>query len=97
AAAPSALIFQSSSEDQELIWVDRSGKRLGTVGEPGPWVDFTLSPDEQRLALMRLDSDGRAGHIWILDLALGTTSRITSESDGDYMPVWSRDGKRVTF
>ena len=35
----------------QLTWMDRSGKPLGTVAEPGDYFNIALSPDEKRVAV----------------------------------------------
>jgi hypothetical protein len=35
----------------ELVWFDRHGRRIGTVGERADYGDFELSPDGTRVAL----------------------------------------------
>jgi len=37
------------------------------------------------------------GDIWVHDLLLGTESRLTFDAAGDWWPIWSPDGLRVTF
>ena len=35
---------------RQLVWLDRSGKQLGSIGAPGIYLDVNLSPDESRTA-----------------------------------------------
>ena len=37
--------------DRELVWFDRGGKELGSVGEPGAYISPALYPDEKRVAV----------------------------------------------
>ena len=37
----------TSSGNEILTWYDRSGKKLGTVGEQAEFFDLDLSPDEK--------------------------------------------------
>jgi hypothetical protein len=39
----------------ELVWFDRRGNRLGTVGAPANYSVPALSPDEKKLAVTRID------------------------------------------
>jgi hypothetical protein len=43
----------------DLVWFDRSGKRLATVGEPGRHTRPALSPDEKQVAVDRFDPQSR--------------------------------------
>jgi hypothetical protein len=92
-----SLVYRTANPDTQLAWFDRSGKRLGTVGEPTRYGRFELSPDDRQLAFERLDADLRHGNLWLLDLVRGAASRLTSTASSDYAPSWSPDGRRILF
>jgi eukaryotic-like serine/threonine-protein kinase len=96
-SATGVLLYRSANPDFQLAWFDRSGKRRGNVGEPTRYGKLELSPDEKRVAFERLDADGRHANLWLVDLARGSTSRLTSTMGSDYAPVWSPDGGRLLF
>jgi Tol biopolymer transport system component len=81
----------------QLTWLDRSGRRLGSVGEPGILGEPALSPDGKRAAVSVLDAASRIVQIWLYDLASGAGSRFTLGSSTSRFPVWSSDGSRVYF
>ena len=81
----------------QLAWLDRSGRRLGSVGEPGILGEPALSPDGRRAAVSVLDAASRTVQIWLYDLASGTGSRFTLGSWASRFPIWSPDGSRVYF
>jgi serine/threonine protein kinase len=82
----------------QWTWFDRSGNRLGTVGELGQYGGrSSLSPDDKLLALDRIDSDSGKYDIWLIDLVRGISSRFTFGQNHDRNPVWSPDGKRIVF
>ena len=86
-----------SSGNRQLVWFDRSGKRLDKVGTPGIVWDFSLSPDEKRVAFRRVDRQTRNEDIWMLDLLRGTESRFTFRPARDDDPIWSPDGSKILF
>jgi eukaryotic-like serine/threonine-protein kinase len=81
----------------ELTWFDRTGKKLGAVGEPGETTNPILSPDGQRVLITRRDPATKTRDLWILDLARGASSRVTFDPADDHNPVWSPDGAYVIF
>jgi Tol biopolymer transport system component len=81
----------------QLVWTDRSGRRLGVVGEPAIYTNPALSPDDRRLAVGRLDPQTGTRDIWLFDLPRNTGSRLTFDPADDIGPAWSPDGSRVLF
>jgi serine/threonine protein kinase/WD40 repeat protein len=81
----------------ELVWFDRQGKRLGTVGEPADYSNPALSPDEKKLVVCRVNPQARTRDLWLFDLARGTSSRFTFDPADKTNPVWSPDGSRIAF
>ena len=81
----------------ELRWFDRSGKSLGTVGEPGPFQQMRLSPDQRRVAIERIDPESGIDDIWTLELASNILTRLTFDPAGVTDPVWSPDSRTIAF
>jgi Tol biopolymer transport system component len=81
----------------QLTWMDRTGKQVGTAGEPGDYFNIALSPDERHVAVTRLTGTPENRDIWLVDLARSVTSRLTSDPANDILPLWSPDGARVLF
>jgi hypothetical protein len=93
------LTFRHSGNSPEsaLQWFDRSGKRLGVVGEAADYSNPALSPDDRRLAVGIRDSQTKTRDIWILDLLRGTRTRMTFDPADDLDSIWSPDGTRIAF
>jgi eukaryotic-like serine/threonine-protein kinase len=91
------LAYSSQVVDKaRLVWFRRDGTRLGNIGEPGPYRQIALSPDEKQVAVeQRLDPS--AGDIWLLNLTSGIFERFTSAPSSEQDPVWSPDGRRIVF
>jgi Tol biopolymer transport system component len=62
----------------------------GVLGEPGPYGQFALSPDERRLAVLMPRS------LWIMDSTSGAR-QLMVEAPAIADPRWSPDGTRVAF
>jgi eukaryotic-like serine/threonine-protein kinase len=90
----------SMMEPKQLTWFDRSGQKLGTLGEPGAYISANLSPDERSVAVSRVDPASNLNNrrdIWILDVERGTSRRLTFDPADESNPVWSPDGTRIAF
>ena len=72
---------------------DRSGRPLGTLGDPGPYIQMTLSHDGQRLAIQRSIS---SPEISLVDANRGVSTRFTGERRAAG-PVWSPDGRVLAY
>ena len=74
-----------------LVWVDRRGGARPLPAPPRPYENPRLSPDGSRVAVDVNDD------VWVYDLVRGTLTRLTFEPTENETPVWTPDGKRVTY
>jgi Tol biopolymer transport system component len=87
---------------RELVWLDRGGNVLGTIGGPGGYLSPSLSPDEKRIAVGVRDPQSgnlawNSTDIWLTDLARNLSSRFTFSQATSSRPIWSPDGSRIAF
>jgi serine/threonine protein kinase/Tol biopolymer transport system component len=97
-AGTGVLVAQTGTgaAKSQMMWFDRNGKPVGTVGPPGLAGNVNLSPDGQRVAVDQTDTDGRHVNIWIYGLG-SEASRLTFSLAADQLPIWSPDGRVITF
>lgn len=88
------LAYRTTGQTQ-LVWVDRRGVALGSMGGPGHYSNPTLSPDEQRLAIERTDPATGYSDVWIYELRSGLASRLTHS--GAERPLWSPRADRIVY
>jgi serine/threonine protein kinase len=84
--------------NSQMAWLDRTGKTIGTLGEPGLLIRPSISPDGKRVAVGISPSDARE-KIWIYDVERGTRIPLVGEESGPnlYHPIWSPDGKQIVY
>ena len=87
----------SAGDVSSLIWMDREGRDLQTVGKPADYRQIGLSHDNRRVAATIVDSKNDRADVWVLDIERGTATRLTFDPEDDYAPIWSVDDRRVFF
>jgi Tol biopolymer transport system component/predicted Ser/Thr protein kinase len=93
------LAYRTRAQDFQLTWLDRQGKTMSRVSEPGAYESFAVSPDGTRAVVSRTNAfqGTTASNLWLLDLARGTNKRFTSSVGRNDHPVWSPDGSGIVF
>jgi Tol biopolymer transport system component len=98
-ASVSGIAYRSrgAGAKRQLTWFDRSGKSLGKVGEADEAALWNpeLSPDGKRVAVDRTINSNR--DVWVMDIARGLLTRLTSSPASEGWPFWSPDGTRILF
>jgi eukaryotic-like serine/threonine-protein kinase len=77
----------------QLVKVDRNGKEISRIGEPGEINEFRLSRDGNAVAV----GIGNPPDLWIHDVARNVRSRLTSGPMSEFGAVFSRDGSQLVY
>jgi serine/threonine protein kinase len=93
------LAYQTGafSSGSRLIWYDRTGKPVDTLGERGAYFNCALSPDGRSLAVDLIDPLSNQSDVWIYDLSRRIRTRLTFTNSPDQFPVWTADGRTVLY
>ncbi len=92
-----ALVVPPPPILRQITVLDRQGKTVRKVGDPGLYDSPSLSPDGTRLAVMRSDAVTNNLDIWSIDMKTGKGTAITNDEDQDITPIWSPDGKQILY
>jgi WD40 repeat protein len=75
-----------------MVWLDRAGKELSTVGPPARFTHLTLSPDGRAAAVTQIE-EPLPPDLWIFDTGVGRGIRLTRDQIAQVIPVFSSDGR----
>ena len=92
-----ALVVPPPPRLRQITVLDRQGKTVRKVGEPGLYDLPALSPDGTRVAVVRSDPATNNVDIWSIDMSTGKGTAITNDEDQDITPIWSPDGKQILY
>jgi serine/threonine-protein kinase len=98
-SAQGTLVYvpgEQESTRRTLFWVDRGGAALALAVPPRGFQRPRISPNGRQVAFT-IGEAGEATDVWVLSLERGTLTRITHTVGEDESPVWTQDGKRVTY
>jgi WD40 repeat protein len=92
------LVYQTGpSSGTLLVWHDRAGKQLGSLGTQTGNRDVRLSPDGRWASVTLPSNSTQQLDIWLFDVARGLSKRLTFGHSGSMDAVWSPDGRRVAY
>ncbi len=84
-----------SAQRRHLVWVDRSGRVLNTVGpDDGSQANPELAANGRRVVIQRAIRENV--NLWLID-ARGVGSAFTVDEGTKVNPLWSADGGRIVF
>jgi eukaryotic-like serine/threonine-protein kinase len=95
------LVYIPATTEEEykstLTWVDRSGAAKPLPAAPQGYASPSILPDGGSVAVtIAPPAQPMGNNIAVFDLARGTLTRLTSVGNNG-MPIWTPDGKRLTY
>jgi Tol biopolymer transport system component len=78
-----------------IRWLDRAGKTALLRSTASDWSNPSFSPDGRKLAMDIFD--GSQSDVWIYEWERDTLSRLTFDPADDVRPIWTSDGRYITF
>ncbi len=92
-----AVIRSGAGSQEQLQWFDRKGEAAGTLGPRWDVLQPRISPDGSRVAVTAPDPQTGNRDLFVIEVARGNVSRLTTHVANDWYPVWSPDGKQILF
>jgi eukaryotic-like serine/threonine-protein kinase len=91
------LVIRTDNQQMlRLLWLDRAGRELGTLGTPNDYWSVNLSPDDRFALPVKHDALSGQFKLWIASLSDGLMEPL-SDSSHPSAPIWSRDSKTVYY
>jgi Tol biopolymer transport system component/predicted Ser/Thr protein kinase len=93
------LVYQRGgtvADLSELLWFDRSGKALGSLGPPAFYYHPRISHDGRRVAVDKSDLLNK-GDIWVYEVSGGAATRVSFDPADESAPLWSPDDARLIY
>ena len=85
------------SNQQQLVWLDRAGRKVGTIGQPQQGILYpALSPDGGRVLVAAFEESTNLD-VWVHEVDRALKTRLTFDPGVDSFPKWSPSGKEVVF
>lgn len=92
------LAYQTGWPVSELKWYDRTGRVVGTIGKPAPYVgNLRISPDGRQISAAIWNPDNGRSDVWLFDANGRENRRLTYPPASHFRAVWSPEGERVAF
>jgi Tol biopolymer transport system component len=91
------LAWRSARGNSRLVWMDRAGVELKSIGRASFNPDGRLSPDGHRYAVGVVDPKQGVSDVWIFDLDRDSSERVTFTPLDERAPVWAPDGRTLFY
>ncbi len=91
------LAYQAAAPTSRLVWLDRTGREIGTLGQPAVLNGFRISAEGQKVAAAIEDKRTGTSDVWVFELQRGVSTRLHSDPMDEKSPVWSADGSKVLY
>lgn len=88
------VVFRPGSAERRLVWLDRRGTVLKSVGPAGVIMNVSLSPDNRAAAFTLRQPETGTQSVWTLDLDRDVATPFV---EAGWMPIFTPDGNSILF
>ena len=82
------LVYQSHTERGRIVWLDRAGKEVGTIGAESGHSRVRIARDGSRILFDRTLPNIGTLDMWMLDVARGVEQQLTTDRLSETAGVW---------
>jgi Tol biopolymer transport system component len=91
------VAYRAPVAAQTLTWIDRSGQRVGTVGQVGSFSAMRLMPNDGGVVAAVVDPKVGTPDLWLYGTKRETTTRLTYSAGYEDGPVPTPDGRHLLY
>jgi Tol biopolymer transport system component len=97
-ASERLLVFSrnAGARTTRMVWFDRSGNELSTVGPAGEYLSMGMAPDGRTAVASRAE-EPLPPDLWLFDTGVGRGIRLTRDNVPQLAPVVAPGGQRIFF
>jgi dipeptidyl aminopeptidase/acylaminoacyl peptidase len=92
-SASGVVAYRRGQTSRQLVWFDRSGRRIGQAGSKMSDVRWPAISTQGRIALQNVKDN----QVWLIDTDTSTPTQFTFSPGGKLSPIWSPDGQWLAF
>jgi len=96
-SAGGVLVFQPRDDADRFVWFDRTGREIGTFGEPSNLLGVFIPPDGRAVLFARARPDLGTYDVWSYDAERNVETRITSAPDSEFAARWLPGGRSIVY
>jgi Tol biopolymer transport system component len=97
-ASPSGtVVYQSHRDTTRLVLIDRTGQEVSTIGNQPWYYALRASSDGKQVLTAAVDSRIGTNDLWVVDLARGRETRLTSDPLPEVPGPWGPGQRSIVF
>jgi Tol biopolymer transport system component len=91
------IYLEQNQSSEKSVLLDKNGNEIKKLLDLKPNFSVSFSPDGNKIAYDLYDAGQKNVDIWTMDLNRNVSTRLTFEKNADIYPIWTPDGKQVTY
>ncbi|HEU5163796.1 MAG TPA: protein kinase, partial [Thermoanaerobaculia bacterium] len=91
------IAWRSARNPARLVWLDRTGREVESIGRAAFVGDGRLSPDGTHYAVGVIDPKPGTADVWNYDLSRQSVERLTFHLHDEKAPVWAPNGTTLYY